>query len=723
MRSVFFLILFINVVRAQINLAQSADSVASSLPIYNAEPVVINTTRDEQSLLRVPYSVQYFSQEEIQNGQKQTSLEETLQSVPGVAINNRNNFALGERISFRGIGARASFGVRGIKIIVDEIPLTMPDGQSQLNNLDLGSAGTIEIIRGPTASLYGNASGGLINIRTEDIPNKKLQIVPGFLFGSYGYTNLNGKIIGVYNKSHFLININRFKSDGFRENSAAEHWSINAINRYNYSNTVKLTTLVNYFYSPYALNPSSLPKDDAETNPTSSRYFVKQQGAGERISQGQAGLTLSYKPDTTQQLKITLYGILRGLTNPIPSRIIKLKRTAGGIRSAYTTQSVFNKITVNWTLGIDAEIQYDLRSEFENNGIPVEEVGKIKPSKTFGAIEYGKKAQNQEESVLGIGPFIRVEIPLMSHLLLTLGARYDYYNFTVMDKFLADSSDNSGKINMQQFNPMTGLVFAYKPTHSIYFNYSTAFQTPTTAELSNRADDQGGFNTGLKPESINNFELGLKGIFPAYNLFYQLSLYHMLFTDMLIPFQNGNSDEVYYRNAVSAKNIGIEFSIEWQLSNPFSIQFSYSYMDFIFDDYQIANSSADNVAKINFANNYIPGVSPQKLFAALRFENASGLLTIIQAKWSDKYYTNDFNGPPPGSELPSRSYINEAYITLDLRVAKTWNFSNFNIDLFGGIDNLLDASYNGSVVPNAGGANFFEPAAGRTWYSGIKVTL
>jgi len=719
----FFLLIIFTFSFAQTVDPALDDSLDSVIPVYKAEPVIINATRSAQSLLHTPYAVERFDINRIQGNQKLVSLDEVLQSVPGLIVNNRNNFALGDRISIRGIGARSSFGVRGIKILLDEIPLTLPDGQSQLNNLDLGSTGKIEIIRGASSALYGNAAGGLISIQTEESSKEAVQLQSQIIFGSHDLLRLQGKLSGRYEKSSYLLNINKFKSIGFRENSAVESWSLNAINRYSYSEKLKITGLINVYNSPYALNPSSLSPEDAKNNRTTSRYFVRQQGSGEKVSQGQAGITFNYQPSTTSQLKVTFYGLGRSLKNPIPSRIIELDRLSAGLRTTYSDENKFGKLKLRWMAGIDSEVQSDKRKEFANEGLPSALVDNIKNAEILKSIEYGQKLQHQDEQVLGYGPFSRLTLHLNDQFLFTLAGRYDQYNFKVNDHFLADSSDDTGNIKMQQLSPMAAITYLFSPTQSLYINYSTAFQTPTTSELGNNPTGLGGLNPNLKPETIRNYEIGIKGIITNFNLFYQAALYYLQINEMLIPYQNQLSEEIFYRNSGQAENAGLELSLNWNIFNSLSWQFSYSYMNFTFTDYKIDDPFSNDGETINLKNNKIPGVTPQKLYSSLLYNHPSGFSGMIQLNWIDAYYTNDFNGPVPGSENPKSNYINKAYSFLNLRLAKTWKFSNLEFDLFGGIDNLLKTRYNGSVIPNARNDNFFEPSPGRTWYGGIKLIL
>ena len=236
----------------------------SSQPQYQFEPIVVTTARIERSLSRVPYSIEIIGQNEIQRAEVGLSLNEVLRLVPGVVVNNRYNLSQGDRISIRGVGSLAPFGVRGIKIILDGIPLTMPDGQAQLNNLDLGSTGKIEVLRGPSSSMYGNAAGGLIKIRTQSASASPFLFQPRFVTGADGLWKWQGKISGNIGGNTYLVNVNKLRFQGYRDHSSASSTSVNAVSRHDLSNRIRMTTVFNYFDAPYLLNPSSLSKTDAE---------------------------------------------------------------------------------------------------------------------------------------------------------------------------------------------------------------------------------------------------------------------------------------------------------------------------------------------------------------------------------------------------------------------------------------------------------------------------
>ncbi|NUO81637.1 TonB-dependent receptor [candidate division KSB1 bacterium] len=697
--------------------AQRSQPDSSRAPQYELQSVLVTATREARPKVRVPYAISVLGHNDIQRGEAALSLEEALAAIPGVVVNNRYNLAQGDRISMRGLGSRSAFGVRGLKIMLDGIPLTMPDGQSQLNNLDLNSIGRIEILRGPSSALYGNAAAGLINLQTQAAADAPLRVQPQFLTGSNGLRKWQTKLSGAIGKHNYFVNVSKLDLDDLREHSAARFASINAIGRHEISPQLKLTTVFNYYDSPYLLNPSSLSQTELANSTTATRFFIKQQAAGKKLWQGQAGATLKYG----EAFAVTLYGLSRELLNPIPGRIIELDRSSGGVRSVFGKRFGLGNFGVRWLLGADYEMQSDARREFVNNGIPREQVGIVEASKMLALLQYGPKLIDQKEKVFGLGPFTEIELAFRSNWIATFGARYDRYKFEATDRLLEDGVDASGARTMAQFSPMLGLTFRPSNALAIYANYATAFQTPTTTELSNQPTAEGGFNPDLQPETLRSFELGVKGLWPEKHFEWDVALYAMNLEHMLIPYQiqNASSDEIFFRNAGAARNRGVELSCEWRPASQLRAALAYTFMNFEFTDFVIETANA----RTQLAGNKVPGVPPQHLFASLLYEHTSGVYAELEAQWNAEYFTNDFNGPPPGSNVTRSNFSNAGYRTVDLRLGLSRSFKKIGFDFFLGVNNLFDERYNGSIVPNAQANRFFEPAPERNWYVGGSVTL
>ncbi|MGH7494776.1 MAG: TonB-dependent receptor family protein [bacterium] len=692
---------------------------------YIIAPVVVTATRSERPIYRVPFALDILTQGDVQRAEAGLSLEEALREIPGVSVSNRYNLSQGDRIAIRGIGSRASFGVRGIKIILDGIPLTMTDGQAQLNNLDLGSVGKIEIIRGPSSSLYGNAAGGLIHIQTQETPAATLQFQPQLIAGSHEFRKLQGKVSGRIGKNAYLINASVLRLAGYREHASAASAALNAVGQHQISNRLRLATVFNYFDAPYLLNPSSLSKAEAERSPTSTRLSVKQQGAGKKTSQGQGGAILRYDDGESNRFEATIYGLSRALLNPIPGRIIDLDRTAWGLRTAFNKHAQRPESRLRWTIGVDYETQNDDRVEFDNHGLPAAEVGLAEGSEIFDLLQYGPRRVDQKEKVSGIGPFAELELAFQRQWALALGGRYDYYKFKVSDQLFAEGIDHSGTRIMEEFSPRAGLTFRPFEVMTAYANYATAFQTPTTTELGNQPSQEGGFNPALQPERMQGLELGLKGSWPGDFFNYDLALFLLEVENMLIPYQiqDPQSEEVFFRNAGKARNSGMEMKLECSPIHGMRATLAYTFMHSTFKDFLVETSSGSTVALVQLAGNEVPGAPPHHLFAGLAYGHKTGAYAEANLQWLERYFANDFNGPPPGSSKPVSDFVNDAYLLVDVRLGWQQVFKRMGMEMFCGINNLFDERYNGAISPNSFGDRFFEPAPGRSWYLGVKLSL
>jgi iron complex outermembrane receptor protein len=699
------------------SVAQTSDSTIQS----ELDTIIIEAFRPGISIMDIPYSAEYIDVRAIERFEQGRSLDEILYNVPGVFVNNRYNPSLGDRINIRGSGIRSSFGVRGIKIILDNIPLTLADGQSQLNALDFGSMGSVEIIRGPSSSLYGNASGGVINIQTEkvgtadsEILAKRFMFQPGFIFGNYNFKKFEGKISGTIEDYSYLVNLSSLNFDGYREHSDFKSFSINSVMDYEFSSSFILKWILNYFNSPYALNPGSLTKPDSDQNPQMARDIVKQQGAGEQAEQLQSGLSAEINFAPESKFESSIYFITKEILNPIPGRIIDLGRLAFGARNTFTQKLIFDNFKLKITPGFDLEFQKDSRTEFENLGLtnyPDD------PSDIFDEIIYGDSLLVQDEDVTGIGVFLQTEINYSS-LTLVAGLRYDKYNFSVDDKFLTDGRNDFGERIFDKLSPSAGINYKLNDLTKLFINYSTSFQTPTTTELSNRSDGEGGFNPDLLPEEIYSIESGLltHGLFNLVDI--NISAFYMNFTNLIIPFQVPGSEEVFFKNAAEAENKGFELSLDFFVFNSLDFNLAYSGYDFKFADYLAEVSDSQS---IQLRRKFVPGIPAHKISFAINYQPISDLVATLKLIWSDKYFTNDFNGPQPGFNLPESDFINDNFLNADIRIGYSFKTNPADVEAFIGVNNIFDKRYNSSVVPNAFGGRFFEPAPDRNFFAGVRI--
>ena len=700
-----------------ISLLLFTSNLYSQIAVYTADldSITVSITRKSDQLRIIPFSVNRLDSNIFSNLNNENSVQEIFNTVPGVIAKNRFNPAQDDKITIRGIGSRAQFGSRGIKIILDNIPLTFPDGQSQLNNLNPSAISEIEVIRGPASTLYGNASGGVISIKSKQTYNEDFLVNPSLKFGSFDYQkygiSISGKILNGYTD----FNIFTGSSTGFRNHSDSKMTGFNFLTNHSITQNLFITGIVNYFNAPYLLNPGSLNKIDAATNPEKVRNIILTSGSGKKVEQFQTGITLSYLPYNNFEINSTLYGIKRYLLNPITSRIIDLNRWSYGVRTnALVKQNILNT-DVKFLFGFDYEVQDDSRIEFENKGLPDNQT--YNPNEIFDKIIYGNRLLNQNEIVRSSGVFFQTDISLFSRLNISFGIRYDHFSFKAKDNFLIDS-DDSGESKMDEISPMIGAGFNLFESLFIYSNYSTAFQTPTTNELSNNEDGSGGFNLALKPENIESFELGLRGEIDFLSINYDLTYYKMFITNMILQYQN-QLEESYYKNSGKVNNEGFEILINWNPSQFAGSIFSYTYQNMKFEDYLVQNGNG----LIQLKGNYLPGI-PAHYFNYRLISNLSKAITLqLNITSQSKMFTNDYNGPSPESNQDKSFFINDGFTIVSLYSDYRFNFPFGSIRISFGVDNLFDKRHNNSIVPNAFGNNFYEPSPGRTFFAGINILL
>jgi iron complex outermembrane receptor protein len=613
--------------------------------------------------------------ERIQAGRAGITLDEVLTDVPGVFVNNRYNFALGPRITLRGYGARAAFGVRGIRLIMDGIPLTMPDGQSNLNNIDLTSVGRIDVLRGAASMLYGNAAGGAIDLHSEQ---PRGLLMEGRAIGATDYTRFNARVGDTAGQLGYLVSAARAAGSGTRDHARFEQNNLTArLLRGGSAFTLSIAD------APVAQNPGALPRDSVALKPTMAWPRNVATGAGERSRQMQAGLTHEREVGRAHA-RVAVFGLTRTLDNPLPFGYITLDRKAYGARAALTTGML--------TVGVDLERQSDQRAEFDNvAGNP------------------GSERRRDQQDCITVGaPFARIGAQLGGGFNGFAGARYDRVRFDVEDHFTGDGRDDSGARTLAAFSPALGITWT-RARGTVFANVSTSFQTPTTTELINTPPASGqpccpaGLNA-LEPERALSLETGYRGRVGP--LLLDVSLYQMTIADAIVPFQVVQVEgRDFFRNAGRARHRGLELAASSQMTRAVAVTASYTYSDFIFLE--------DGLDAAANEGNRLPGIAPHHLHIRSTIGFA-GVLIEPEADITASYYADDAN---------SAAARNDGGMTIDLRLRTASSVGRTGLMPFAAVHNLTDRQYSSSVVINAAGGRFFEPAPGRTVLIGLALRL
>jgi iron complex outermembrane receptor protein len=664
--------------------------------------ITVQATRVDKSLYKVPAAVGYVDKEDIQFGRQQLGLDESLVTIPGLFMQNRYNFAQDLRIAIRGFGSRSSFGIRGIKLYVDGIPATLPDGQGGVDSIDIGSLDRIEVVRGPASSLYGTASGGVINMYTEDGPEDQPFIEARTSFGSYKFRKHQLKAGGQADRLNYLVNLSRLELDGYRDQSKTENVLLNTKFRYAIDPSADVTLTFNAVDSPEADDPGGLRRTGNAFNTDLSTPSAAQRNnlrfdAGESVKQQQLGLLYNKSIGDQHQFTLRNYYVFRDFDAKLPfgyfggplvpsGGIVDLQRFFVGGGAQYSYTGALSGMKNRFSVGLDIDNQMDERVNYTN---------------IIDSSVIGPKSLDQEEDVFSWGLFMQNELALSDSLELTLGARYDEVEFDFSDRYFVDGSDDSGNIAFSEISPRVGLMWSLGNALNVYGNLGTSFETPSSREFANPTA-AGGFNPGLKAQTAVNYELGIKGALTPRSD-YELALFRIeTDNELILAGQNpGGSD--HYTNAGETLRHGLEASVNLQPMPGMNLSLAYTYSDFEFSRFTDDSGTS-------FKGNRIPGIPEHAAFAELAYYAPSGFYAIWDSQYVDKLYVDNANSDSASS-----------YSVSNLRLGYSRYYGDTEVTTFLGINNIFDKQYIGSVRVNEANSRYFEPAPERNLFAGIAV--
>ncbi|WP_043238490.1 TonB-dependent receptor family protein [Stutzerimonas azotifigens] len=647
------------------------------------EPLIITAPRTSSGWLQTPAAVGAVEAADVQ-GEQRLTLDRLLAPVPGVLTQDRYNFAQGMRLSIRGFGARASFGTRGVRVLVDGVPLTMPDGQTELDGLDLGLVERLEVLRGPASTLYGNAAGGVLLIETREPPAVPYALVD-LSGGELGYRRAQVEAGASQGDLGALFAVSRTELDGYRAHNRAETLAVTGkLNWYASAGQLGLTlnAIDNRTEDPGGLRIDEVRADRDRAAPNNLLFDGDESVRQQRMA-------LSWKgraPGEDDYLVRAWYG-RRDFANRLPFEDggqAGFDRDFAGLGTQYTHRAQWFGMAHQLTAGVDLEAQRDDRTRHDN----------LQGTR-------GVRTGDQEEKVDSWALFVEDEIALSERWLATLGLRYDEVRIEVDDRFVtATDPDESGSRRLDDWNYSAGLSYRLDAHHRLYARVATSFETPTNNELANPAG--GGFNPSLGPAQALNREVGLKGEWD--DLRYEAVLYSVRVEDELVPFTLPDEPgRTYYRNAGESRRDGVELSLDWRFAPRWALAAAYSYNDYRYVDYRLDDEVFDD--------NALPGIARHALFTELQYEY-DGWYTRVNANAYGRQYADDANQTRIGG-----------YALYNLRVGKRLAWAGQEIEPYLGIDNLTGRDYYDNIRINAAAGRYFEPAPGRTLYAGVKLTF
>ncbi|MEI1724580.1 TonB-dependent receptor [Acinetobacter baumannii] len=676
--------------------AEDLNSDVAKLPTLHVE-----ATRTDTGYLQTPASVFRIEAPQVDSS-SQVNLTEVVKGIPSLQIRNRENYAQDLQLSMRGFGARSTFGVRGIRLYVDGIPATMPDGQGQTSNIDLSSLDHVEVLTGPFSSLYGNSSGGTILTSTKEGQGKD-SIELSYSGGSHDKSRaglvLQGGAKGA-NEPSYIISSSYFDTDGYREHSGAEKVLNNAKLSWNLDDGSKINWVTNYV-KIHADDPQGLTHDQWNANPKQQVPFLKQFNVRKDIEQTQTGVTWSKPINDKNELYAMAYLGNRQVTQyqSIPKStqdasinhaggVIDFERNYYGADFRWTGKELLPNTTLSVGVALDA--MDEDRKGFEN----------FNADGIYGV--KGNLRRDEDNTLWNIDPYLQASWQFLPTWRLDTGVRYSNVHYKSEDNYLSNG-DDSGKTDYDKVLPSVALSWQILPELMAYVSYAKSFETPTFTEMAYRPDGQSGFNFDLTASTSDTYETGLKSQNQLGD--FTLAVFQTKTKNDIVSAGNSNGRSTF-RNAEKTLREGVEFAWNKKLWRDLIATASYSYLDATFD----ADIPAlGNIAQIS-SGNAIPGIAKNQAYASLAWQPSHGLYGGVDVQYMDKVYVNDTNS----DAAPS-------YSVTSANVGYAWVMGDWKVNSFARVDNLFDKKYAGSVIVNDGNSRYFEPADGRNWSAGLRV--
>ncbi|MFA2944784.1 TonB-dependent receptor family protein [Acinetobacter pittii] len=664
----------------------------------------VEATRTDTTYLQTPASVFRIDAPQVDTS-SQVNLTEVVKGIPSLQLRNRENYAQDLQLSMRGFGARSTFGVRGIRLYVDGIPATMPDGQGQTSNIDLSSLDHVEVLTGPFSSLYGNSSGGTILTSTKEGQGKD-SIELSYSGGSHDKSRaglvLQGGAKGA-NEPSYVISSSYFDTDGYREHSGAEKVLNNAKLSWNLDDGSKINWVTNYV-KIHADDPQGLTRDQWNANPKQQVPFLKQFNVRKDIEQTQTGVTWSKPINDKNELYAMAYLGNRQVTQyqSIPKStqdasinhaggVIDFERDYYGADFRWTGKELLPNTTLSVGVALDA--MDEDRKGFENYNL-------VNGQPSYGV--KGNLRRDEDNTLWNIDPYLQASWQFLPTWRLDTGVRYSNVHYKSKDNYLSNG-DDSGKTDYSKVLPSTALSWQIVPELMAYVSYAKGFETPTFTEMAYRPDGESGFNFDLTASTSDTYETGLK----SQNQFgdFTLAVFQTKTKDDIVSAGNSNGRSTF-RNADKTLREGVEFAWNKKLWRDLTATASYTYLDATFDADIPALGS---IAQIP-SGNAIPGIAKNQAYASLAWQPSHGLYGGVDVQYMDKVYVNDTNS----DAAPS-------YSVTSANVGYAWVMGDWKVNSFARVDNLFDKNYAGSVIVNDGNGRYFEPADGRNWSAGLRV--
>jgi iron complex outermembrane recepter protein len=684
--------------------------------------VVVTATRIAEESRDLPVSIDRIDAQTIRSGQLQVNLSESLLTVPGVSAQSRQNYAQDLQLSVRGFGARSSFGVRGVRLYSDGIPGTMPDGQGQFSQFDLSAADHIEVMRGPFSALYGNSSGGVIAIFTEDAQ-------PGFSLGStaeYGTFNTQRyamKTTGDDGSVKYVVDASHFQTDGYRVHSDAERNLFNAKASLSLGDTSKLTVVGNAVQTPFVQDPLGLTRAQLAANPTQAGVNAIAYNTRKSLAQEQLGAVYENHLSAADDLVASVYTGHRDTTQfqaipqatqqaaPLyPGGVIDLDRAYWGIDLHVTDQRTLGGTPLSLTAGVNYDDLAEGRKGYLNyigSELGVE----------------GALRRDEANNVYDFDQYFQAQWDPSSWWRIVAGVRNNLVDVTSHGHLaVLDAADS--EVRYSAVNPVAGITFRATEAMNAYVSYGKGFETPTLNDLAYRSADGSvpGLNLGLKAARSDNYEAGIKAGNAQVRV--NLAVFYIKTVDELAVLENFNGRTVD-QNIGETTRRGAELAADAKWSGGFSARFAYTYIRAVVaQSYFTCVTAPCNPLSApagrppaNYlpvaAGNFLPAIPENSVYLGVTWTYSPwGFSTTLETQGRGKIYADDRN-----TDAAAGYWVANWRAGFEQQ-SRHWRFSEF-----ASLDNLANRAYVGSVIVNDANSRFFEPAPGRTAYVMFNAAL
>ncbi|MBC7983144.1 MAG: TonB-dependent receptor [Candidatus Obscuribacterales bacterium] len=691
------------------SIATLSGAIAAERSEKELSAVTVTATRIEAVSYDVPASITSVSGDSLREAALGVNLADDIAEVPGLLARNRNNYAQDQQISIRGFGASSAFGIRGVRIYQDGMPATGPDGQGQVSQFNLDSAARVEILRGPFSALYGNSSGGVIQIFTAD-GQDPAQLRGGVAYGSFGTLRAGVNGSGAMGPVGYNAAFTHFKFDGYRDHSSARSESFNSKFTYAINDANRLSLLINVISRPDTEDPLGISEarfreDPDQTDPAALTFNTRKS-----LEQQQVGLIHDLTLSDAQSLRFLGYygqrsveqflSITTGAQTPATSSggVVDLERRYGGGDVRWSWQGSLANKPVSLVVGASYDKQNEQRRGYNNF------VGT-----TLGV--QGTLRRDEDNIVYDFDEYVQGTWDFAEQWSLMLGARHSDVQFESNDAYFAGTNgDDSGEASYRATSPVAGLMYKTFSWLHLYVSYGQGFQTPIGSELAYRSDGGAGLNLGLRPARSSNAELGAK-LRVGENLEVNAAVFQAR-TNNDIVLNTNSGGRSTYQNARTRRQ-GAELAVDYRLVESLRLQLAYTYIDATYaaDFLTCAATPCPTPTVPIAAGNNLPGVPANNIYAAVRWGQDAGWNASLNVQGMSSVPVNDLNSvSAPG------------YATIGASGGYVVDWSTVRLSAFVRLNNLLDKRYVGSVIVGDGNQRFFEPAPGRNVLAGINVT-